>query len=174
MRWLLNQAANAAVKCKGGIFQACIIDTCRVLATTRRLGSSPTAVPARVEDSPPGGSVRGTRPGDARTIQATASEQNDPRAPKPRLLRRARHATIGRLGHIDKFFDPGDGPRLLMLSACIATNYTHECHSPASTGGLTNRPSSWRHSCEYYSELFGNARAYRRGPSAHPAEVREG
>src|SRR5262245_15837464 len=66
----------------------------------------PPPVPARVEDSPPGGSVRGTRPGDARTIQATPSEQNDPRAPKPRLLRRARHGTIGYLGRVDKFFDP--------------------------------------------------------------------
>src|SRR5262249_41293876 len=119
----------------------------------------PPPVPARVEDSPPGGSVRGTRPGDARTIQATPSEQNDPRAPKPRLLRQARHGTIGYLGGVDKFFDPvenkeahvgGEGGIRTHVPLRDKTlsrrpRYDHFGTSPISMRGAAARRGGYRH-----------------------------
>jgi transposase len=47
----------------------------------------PQTVPTSLEDSAPGCALRGTRPGDERTIQATSGTANDPRPPKPGVSR---------------------------------------------------------------------------------------
>jgi transposase len=88
MRRLLNQAANAAVKYKGGIFEI-LYPLSPVCAAPRaqanhRSNCSP-ALPLDLEDSVPGSSLRGTRPSRTQEVPAISGGQNDPGAPKPRL-----------------------------------------------------------------------------------------
>jgi len=78
MRRVLNQAANAAVKTKGSIFEMVYR---RLVPSGPRAGDwrdRASSLSTDLEDSEPGRIVRGTRPGRHQTPRATASRQDDP------------------------------------------------------------------------------------------------
>ena len=88
MRRILNQAANAAVKHKGSIFEILYRRYVLRMGHNQTIGGDcPPALSPDLEDSPPRSSLRGTRPGGQQELEAGAHRQNDPATPKPRLPR---------------------------------------------------------------------------------------
>jgi transposase len=107
MRRVLNQAANAAVKTKGSIFELVyrrLVPRPRARPGDRRDRQS--TLPAHLEDSAPEHFVRGTWSGRHQTPGSTARGQDDPRTPKPGLSCRARILSIEQSSMSVRVFRP--------------------------------------------------------------------
>src|SRR6266545_4173804 len=89
MRRVLNQAANAAVKAKGRSSPSCIAESSHASDMPRRSARSPT-VSIDLEDPARARALRRTGTGRQRGGQEGPRAQDDPRAAKSRLPRRAR------------------------------------------------------------------------------------
>jgi transposase len=85
MRRLLNQAANAAARTKGSVFDRVSPLGPAPGTQPSHRGHCPSTVPADLVDPAPGSSLRRTGPSRYQTIQAKAHRENDPATPKPRL-----------------------------------------------------------------------------------------
>lgn len=107
MRRLLNQAAHAAVKAKGSIFQLVYR---RLVARTRTRpgdrGDRSPALPPCLEDPPRRGQVRRTRTGGHQTPRAASRREDDPGTPESRLSRRTRATSRERSSMIAGVFRP--------------------------------------------------------------------
>jgi hypothetical protein len=95
MRRILNQAANAAVKHKGSIFQILYdLSMCRVWDTIKPSEQLPTNFVAWSGDIATGNPLRRTRPRGHQSVQAKAHPENDPRTPQAWLPNRTEPFSI--------------------------------------------------------------------------------
>ena len=85
MRRLLNQAANAAARTKGSIFEIVYRRSVPRLGHNQAIGAIAHRQPTDLVDSAPGSSLRRTGSSRHQAIQAKAHRENDPATPKPRL-----------------------------------------------------------------------------------------
>ena len=90
MRRLLNQAANAAARTKGSIFEIVYRRSVpRLGQESSHRGDCPSAMSADLVDLAPGSPLRRTRPSRHQTIETTPHDENDPATPQPRLSDRS-------------------------------------------------------------------------------------
>jgi transposase len=86
MRRLLNQAANAAARTKGSIFEIVYRRSIPRLGHNQAIGGHrPSTVSTDLVDPAPGSSLRRTGPSGHQTIEAKAHSENHPPTAKPRL-----------------------------------------------------------------------------------------
>jgi transposase len=112
MRRLLNQAANAAVKTKGSIFQIVYRRLVPRLGHAQAIGAIAHRLCRLIWKILHQG-IHYEERGPAVSRQSTqARAQNDPRTPKPRLPRRTRHRSINQSCMSGEIFDPGSSARL--------------------------------------------------------------
>ena len=89
MRRVLNQAANAAVKVKGSIFEIVFRRLCRAwVLPTGHLGNCPSPLSPDLENSASRRPLRGKGPSCEPKIERRTHCKDDPRTPKPGLQRR--------------------------------------------------------------------------------------
>ncbi len=118
MRRLLNQAANAAVKVKGSIFEIVYRRSVPRLGHNQVIGAiahrqcrliwlilRPSTVSVDLVDPAPRSPLRGTRSSGYQTISASTHRQNDPPTPQTRLPSRTTKFATRQLGR-KVIFDP--------------------------------------------------------------------
>jgi hypothetical protein len=97
MRRILNQAANAAVKYKGSVFQTLYRRYMTRLGHNQTIRVISHRLCRLIWKILHHGVRYEARPGDERTVKAIPSGPNDQRAPKPWVLYRTLQCSIGRL-----------------------------------------------------------------------------
>jgi Transposase IS116/IS110/IS902 family len=101
MRRILNQAANAAVKYKGSIFEILYRRYVPRNGTqSNHRNNCPQTLSLDLEDIALGNPLRGTRPRGQESVQAKAHPKNNPRTPQAWLPNRTQPFSISHHGMI--------------------------------------------------------------------------